>query len=92
MLNSREHEISLLIKSEELKNIICFAFKVLDAVFILLINVKMTTIVGILTFMSRIFMFIQKLCQNTQPKDFFIFFQNSKFRTPWRNDRVRSCQ
>ena len=30
------------------------AFKFLDVVFIMLINVKMPTIVGILTFMSRI--------------------------------------
>ena len=33
---------------------IFLAFKLSDSVFILLINVKMPTIVGILTFMSRI--------------------------------------
>ena len=37
-----------------LKKKIFFAFKLLDGVFILLINVKMPTMVGILTFMSRI--------------------------------------
>ena len=51
------HELStkfhLLIKSKMLKRIF-LAFKLSYDVFILLINVKMPTIVGILTFMSRI--------------------------------------
>ena len=37
-----------------LKTLIFLAFKLSNVVFILLINVKMLTIVGILTFMSRI--------------------------------------
>ena len=46
-------EFHLLIKSKmlEKKNL---AFKLLDVVFILLINVEMATIVDILTFMSMI--------------------------------------
>ena len=36
------------------KMLIFLAFKLTDVVFILLMNVKMPTIVGILTFMSRI--------------------------------------
>ena len=43
-----------LIKTETLNNIdISLALKLSDVVFILLINVKMPTIVGILTIMSR---------------------------------------
>ena len=47
MLNSNEHGSSTSQEKE-------LALKLLDAVFILLINVKMPTIVGILTFMSMI--------------------------------------
>ena len=54
MLNQTEHEISQLIITKMLKNNICTALKLSDKAFILLINVKMPTIVGILTFMSRI--------------------------------------
>ena len=43
MLNSTEHEIYTL-----------FALNLLDVAFIMLNNVKISTIVGILTFMSRI--------------------------------------
>ena len=43
-----------LIKTETLNNIdISLALKLSDVVFILLINVKMPTIIGILTIMSR---------------------------------------
>ena len=47
-------ECQLLIKGKMLKNIFFLALKLSDAVFIMLIYVKMPTIVGILTFMSRI--------------------------------------
>ena len=47
-------EFQLLIKSNMLKNMTFLAFKLSDVVFIMLINVNMPTIVGILTFMSRI--------------------------------------
>ena len=50
MLNSTEHEISTAHKKIK----IVFASKLSDVVFILLINVKMPTIVGVLTFMSII--------------------------------------
>ena len=49
MLISTEHEISTAHKKTGLS---CFIH--LDGVFILLINVKMPTIVGVLTFVSRI--------------------------------------
>ena len=55
MLNSSEHEIS--IASKKLKYLIIktfLAFKLSYVVFIMLITVKMTTTVGILTFMSMI--------------------------------------
>ena len=52
MLDSTEHEISIAHEGIMLKKKSCF--KLLDAVFILLINVKMPTIVGILTFMGSI--------------------------------------
>ena len=52
-LCSTEHEISTAHKTKMLKNIKIFlAFNLSDVVFIMLINVKMPTIVGILTFMS----------------------------------------
>ena len=41
-------------KTQMLKNNAFSRFKILEIAFILLINVKMPTIVGILTFMSRI--------------------------------------
>ena len=46
-------KFQLLIKGKMMKNNDLSCFKLSDIVFILLINVKMTTIVGILTFMSR---------------------------------------
>ena len=49
MLNSTEHENSTAHKTKILTNL-----NLSDVVFILLINVKMPTIVDILTFMSRI--------------------------------------
>ena len=52
MLNSTEHEI-LTAHTNENTDKNCFCFKS-DVVFIMLINVKMPTIVGILTFISRI--------------------------------------
>ena len=56
MLNSTEHEISTAhIKNKMLTNEDVSCFKsLMYVVFIMLINVKMPTIVGILTFMSRI--------------------------------------
>ena len=47
-------EFLLLFKTEMLKNKTFLAFKLSAAVFSMLINVKMPTIVGILTFMSMI--------------------------------------
>ena len=47
-------KFQLLIKTNMLKNKEVSCFKSLSYVFIMLINVKMPTIVGILTFMSRI--------------------------------------
>ena len=55
MLDSIEHELSTAhkkIKYRQLKQFVALSLS--DAVFIMLINVKMQTIVGILTFMSRI--------------------------------------
>ena len=52
MLKSTEYEIST---AHENWNIEKYrSYLLLDVVFIMLINVKMATIVGILTFMSRI--------------------------------------
>ena len=47
-------KFQLLIKNKMLKRKIFHAFKLLDLVFIILINVKMTTNFGILTFTSMI--------------------------------------
>ena len=47
-------KFQMLIKTNMLKNKYFLAFKLSDVVFIMLINVKMPTIVGILTFMSMI--------------------------------------
>ena len=47
-------EFQLCIRTKCCKNKDFLAFKLSDAVFIMLINVKMPTIVGILTFMSTI--------------------------------------
>ena len=47
-------KFQLIIKTKTLKKIIFLAFKLSYDVFILRINVKMPTIVGIITFMSRI--------------------------------------
>ena len=54
MLNSTEHELQLLIKTKIPTNEEVFALSLSDAVFIMLMSVKMPTIVGIVTFMSRI--------------------------------------
>ena len=55
MLNSAEHEISTAHKNLKYRQMKKFlALSLSDVVFIMLINVKMPTIVGILTFMSRI--------------------------------------
>ena len=55
ILNSTEHEISTAYKNPKAKKIKTFlAFKLSNVAFIMLINVKMPTIVGILTFMSII--------------------------------------
>ena len=54
MLNSTEHEISTArnkLKYQPIKNFLALSLS--DGVFIMLINVKMPTIVGILTFMIR---------------------------------------
>ena len=47
-------KFQLLIKAKMLKIMIFLAYKLLVSVFILLINVKMPTTIGILTFMSGI--------------------------------------
>ena len=55
MLNSTEHEITTAhknLKYGQMKTLLALSLS--DVVFIMLINVKMPTIVGILTFMSRI--------------------------------------
>ena len=55
MLNSTEHEISTAYKKLKYRQIKKFlALGLSDVVFIMLINVKMPTVVGILTFMSMI--------------------------------------
>ena len=54
MLNLTEHKNSTAHKTNILTNKEVFASSLSDVVFIMLINVKMPTIVGILTFMSRI--------------------------------------
>ena len=54
MLNSTEHGIQLLIKTKIPKMKKFLALSLSGVVFIMLINVKMPTIVGTLTFMSRI--------------------------------------
>ena len=54
MLNSAEHRISAAPKTETLNKKTVLAFKLSDVVFIMLINVKMSTFVGILTFMGMI--------------------------------------
>ena len=55
MLNSTEHKISTAHKKLKYRQMKKFlALSLSDVVFIMLINVKMPTIVGILTFMSRI--------------------------------------
>ena len=54
MLNSTEHEISIAHKTEMLKHDSYLLLQNSDIVFILLINVKMLTIVSILTVMSMI--------------------------------------
>ena len=53
MLNSTVHEISTAYNNKMLKKYF-HALKHSDVVFILFINVKMPTIVDVLTFMSRI--------------------------------------
>ena len=55
MLNSTEHESSTAhkkLKYQKMRKWVALSLS--DVVFIMLINVKMQTIVGILTFMSRI--------------------------------------
>ena len=47
-------KLQLFINTKMLKNIDIFAFKLSDVVFIMLINVKIPTIVGISTFISMI--------------------------------------
>ena len=54
MLNSTEHESSAVqkeLKYQQMKKFLALSLS--DVVFIMLITVKMPTIVGILTFMSR---------------------------------------
>ena len=52
-------KFQLLIKTKMVKNKDFLAFKLSDVVFVMLINVKVSTIVGILTSMSMI-----KLCSD----------------------------
>ena len=60
MLNSTEHEITMAQKTKLLENEDFLAFNFSDGVIIMLINVKMPTIVGILTFMSMINFMLNK--------------------------------
>ena len=63
MLNSTEQESSTdhkKLKYRQIKK--CVAFSISGVVFIMLINVKMQTFVGILTFMSRIHFELEELC------------------------------
>ena len=53
MLNSTEHGILTAHKTKVLKHMSFLALKVSDVAFILLTNVKMPTIVGILTFFEH---------------------------------------
>ena len=59
--HSNKLEISFDLKYKNMEKLSFFflALKLSDSVFILLINVKMPTIVGILTFMSRIIFYAQ---------------------------------
>ena len=62
MLNSTEHKISTAHKKLKYRQINkILALSISDVVFIMLINVKMPTIVGILTFMIRMKMCSAKL-------------------------------
>ena len=57
MLNSTEHETSTAYKTKILRNqdeLGFFSLKLSDDLFIMLINVKMPTVVGILTFIGMI--------------------------------------
>ena len=54
MLNSTEHKISTAHKKLNAGKKDFLAFKLSDVLFIMLINIKMPTVVGILTFMSMI--------------------------------------
>ena len=56
MLNLTEHEIQLPINTKipPNKDVSCFKSLISDVVFIMLINVKMPTIVGIVTLMNRL--------------------------------------
>ena len=54
VLNSAEHEILTAHKTKNRQIKKFLALSLSDVVFIMLINVKIPTIVGILTFMSRI--------------------------------------
>ena len=54
MLSSTEHEISTTQKLKHPTVKMFLALSLSDVVFIMLINVKMPTLVGILTFISRI--------------------------------------
>ena len=54
MVNSYEHDFQLLIETKILAEKKFLALSLSAVVFIMLINVKMPTIVGILTFMSMI--------------------------------------
>ena len=54
LLNSTDHEILIVHKTKIPTNKKVSCFSLSDVAFIMLLNVKMPTIVGILTFMSRI--------------------------------------
>ena len=64
MLISTEHEIQLLIKTKITTIKKFLALSLSDVVFIMLINGKMTTIVGIFTFMSKINFVLRKKFYN----------------------------
>ena len=61
-------KFQLLIKSKMLKNDTFLAFKLSDVVFIMFINVKMPTVVGILTSMSMIIFILSWVNQEAWAK------------------------
>ena len=89
-------KFQLLLKTKRLKNNAFLASEHSAVVFIMLINVKMSTIVGILTFMSMInFMFIELSIKNRfydlGPPGGHSFWSNTmKFTFSWISEKWNS--